>query len=383
MLPQLPTSAEELRDALAQAAAAKRSIRLFGGDSKRPMAGPIHGDEAISTAAMQKLIRYEPRDLTISVEAGMRFSELIRLLGENGQTIPLDGPYSDEATVGGMVAANISGSRRRLYGTARDMVIGMKFATLDGKLVQSGGMVVKNVAGLDMAKLMIGSFGTLAAVASVNFKLAPSPPVSRTMLFFFEDAAGAGAARDRALRSPINPVAVDLLNPSLAARLGFRGFVLALMFSGSETVIARSRREAEAIAPGLLLNDREDPRFWQALRDATRQHLEQSASACVARLSTTLKDCVAAVSSTSAPAQAHAGSGVVRAWFEDADAAEAWLGPATERGWKAVIEFANEKAKPNLRLWPRPGPDLEIMKRVKGMFDPEGLLNSGRLYGII
>ena len=89
----------------------------------------------------------------------------------------------DAATVGGMVAANISGARRRLYGTARDLVIGMKFATLDGKLVQSGGMVVKNVAGLDMGKLMIGSFGTLAAIASVNFKLQPRPAVARTILF--------------------------------------------------------------------------------------------------------------------------------------------------------------------------------------------------------
>ena len=89
--------------------------------------------------------------------------------------VPLDPPFAEAATVGGVVAANSSGPRRRLYGTARDLVIGMQFATLEGKLVQSGGMVVKNVAGLDMAKLMIGSFGTLAAIAVVNFKLLPMP----------------------------------------------------------------------------------------------------------------------------------------------------------------------------------------------------------------
>ena len=85
-----------------------------------------------------------------------------------------------------MIASNGSGPRRRLYGTARDLVIGMKFATLEGKLVQSGGMVVKNVAGLDMAKLMIGSFGTLAAIAVVNLKLAPAPEVERSFLLAFE-----------------------------------------------------------------------------------------------------------------------------------------------------------------------------------------------------
>ena len=162
------------------------------------MAGPVApADIRISTAGMKRVLQYEPRDLTVSVESGMPFTELNALLARNGQMIPLEGPYCDAATVGGMVAANISGARRRLYGTARDLVIGMKFATLDGKLVQSGGMVVKNVAGLDMGKLMIGSFGTLAAIASVNFKLTPRPAMARTVLFTFDDLAAAFEARER------------------------------------------------------------------------------------------------------------------------------------------------------------------------------------------
>ncbi len=172
-----------MRDALASASAAKQSIELFGSDTKRFMAGPVAAaDVRISTAGMRRILQYEPRDLTISVEAGIPFAELNATLARNGQMIPLDGPYCAEATTGGVIAANISGARRRLYGTARDLVIGMKFATLDGKLVQSGGMVVKNVAGLDMGKLMIGSFGTLAAIASINFKLTPRPAVARTVL---------------------------------------------------------------------------------------------------------------------------------------------------------------------------------------------------------
>src|SRR5256886_13255208 len=99
--------------------------------------------------------------------------------------VPLDPPFSQGATVGGVIASNTSGPRRRLYGTARDLVIGMTFATLEGKLVQSGGMVVKNVAGLDMGKLMIGSFGTLAAIAVVNFKLLPMPAANATFVIPF------------------------------------------------------------------------------------------------------------------------------------------------------------------------------------------------------
>ena len=131
--------------------------------------------------------------------------------------VPLDPPFAREATVGGVVASNASGPRRRLYGTARDLVIGMQFATLEGKLVQSGGMVVKNVAGLDMAKLMIGSFGTLAAIAVVNFKLAPTPEVERSFLLPFDSLADAMAARNRILASALQPAAVDLLNPAAAA----------------------------------------------------------------------------------------------------------------------------------------------------------------------
>src|SRR5207253_2272394 len=142
--------------------------------------------------------------------------------------------FAEQATVGGVVAANSSGPRRRLYGTARDLVIGMTFATLEGKLVQSGGMVVKNVAGLDMGKLMIGSFGTLAAIVSVNFKLTPRPAVARTLLFAYEDLRTAIEARDAAIRGVLNPIAVDILNPVLSAQLGLKNVTLAMIFAGNE-----------------------------------------------------------------------------------------------------------------------------------------------------
>src|SRR6185295_2657942 len=129
--------------------------------------------------------------------------ELTRMLGENRQMVPLDPPFAATASVGGVVASNSNGPRRRLYGTARDLVIGMQFATLEGKLVNSGGMVVKNVAGRDMGKLMIGSFGTLAAIAVVNFKLAPMPEVESSILLPFPTLEAAGQARSRILQGQL------------------------------------------------------------------------------------------------------------------------------------------------------------------------------------
>src|SRR5580700_1322747 len=208
----VPASPEELAQCLAEANSKRQRIALMGNSTKARMGGPIAPyDVAISTAGLNKVLQYEPRDLTISVGAGISYCELSRVLAEHRQMIPLDPPFSDRATVGGIVAANTSGPRRRLYGSARDMVIGMTFATLEGKLIRTGGMVVKNVAGLDMGKLMIGSFGTLAVIASLNFRLQPMPSGTRTFVQDFEQIQGVMAARDEVLKSRLQPAAIDIL----------------------------------------------------------------------------------------------------------------------------------------------------------------------------
>src|SRR5580704_7744391 len=147
----VPGSAEELAECLADAGAHRRRVAVCGNSTKDRMAGPIaQSDVTISTAALNTVLEYEPRDLTISVGAGISYCELSRILAEHQQMIPLDPPFSDRATLssratmGGIMAANTCGPRRRLFGSARDMVIGMTFATLEGKLVKTGGMVVKN-----------------------------------------------------------------------------------------------------------------------------------------------------------------------------------------------------------------------------------------------
>ena len=199
-----PSNPTELAEALRDAAAAGRTISLAGNSTKRCMAGPVEpADVSLTTASLRSVLQYEPRDLTISVGAGLPWCEFTRLLAENRQMVPLDPPFADGASVGGVVSANCSGPRRRLYGTARDLVIGMQFATVEGKLVKSGGMVVKNVAGLDMGKLMIGSFGTLAAIAVVNFKVQPMPEVERSFLLPFDSLASRHRGAQFRIEGPV------------------------------------------------------------------------------------------------------------------------------------------------------------------------------------
>src|SRR5580704_15092778 len=226
-----PGSAEELAACLADAAAHNRRITVCGNSTKDRMGGPLSpSDHTISTRALNQVLQYNPRDLTISVGAGISYCELAGILAEHRQMIPLDPPFSERATMGGIVAANTSGPRRRLYGSARDMVIGMTFATLEGKLIRTGGMVVKNVAGLDMGKLMIGSFGTLAAIATLNFRLHPMAAGTRTFVQDFDKVADVMAARDEVLKGRLQPAAIDILKSGGA-------YQLAIQAGGSPAVL--------------------------------------------------------------------------------------------------------------------------------------------------
>jgi glycolate oxidase FAD binding subunit len=368
-----PGSPGELAEALREAAAGGRTIRLGGAFSKNGMAGPVApADVCITTTGLSEVLQYEPRDLTISVGAGLPWAELNRILAGHGQMVPLDPPFADTATVGGVVVANTSGPRRRLYGGVRDAVIGMKFATLEGKLVQSGGMVVKNVAGLDMGKLMIGSFGTLAAVAVVNFKLTPTPAASRTFVLRFRSAAEVMSARDRILAGVLQPAAMDVLNPAASPRVGLSGFVLLVQALGVPAVMGRYAAELGGESPGQA----EESALWSAVREFAPNFLREFPGGMVRRISTTLTGLGSLLENESMPVVARAANGV--AWV----CSESTLGNGFQ-GFRSAIEFAPESEKPRLDLWPSPGSDFEVMKRIKAMFDPHGLLNRGRLYGRI
>jgi glycolate oxidase FAD binding subunit len=335
-----PESPEDLAAMLRDAARAHRTIRLGGNFSKDRIGGPVApADVSISTSSMNRLLQYEPRDLTVSVQSGMPFLELVRVLAAQNQMLPLDPPWLRESTVGGVLAANLSGPRRRLYGTGRDMVIGMTFATLEGKLINSGGMVVKNVAGLDMAKLMIGSFGTLAAIATVNFKVFPIPVDSRTFVMEFATAAEAFAERDRILNSALQPSAIDIVNWP-------RGFRLLIRAPGNKAVLDRYARELPQVRV-------ENDEVWDAICEFSHRFLAANPEGKIVPMTTPLSKMCAVAETLNVPFIARAGSGVIYAYRQ------------------------------NGTLETPLGSDFATMTKVKEMFDPEHLLNRGRLYGRI
>jgi glycolate oxidase FAD binding subunit len=364
----VPGSAEELAECLADAATRTRRVTVCGNSTKDRMGGPIAASEVtISTSALNQVMQYEPRDLTISVGAGISYCELTGILAEHQQMIPLDPPFSERATMGGIVAANSSGPRRRLYGSARDVVIGMTFATLEGKLIRTGGIVVKNVAGLDMGKLMIGSFGTLAVMTSLNFRLHPMPPATRTFIQDFERITEAITARDEVLKSRLQPASIDIVK----SRNSYR---LAIQAGGSLTVLDRYTRELHRAR---VLEGAEEEALWRGIRETTQQFLREHENGLVLRVSCKLTEVATILEFLPEQALARAGSGVCYGYFENAAAVQ--FPPVGT----SVVEFAPQGYRESNELWPKPGNDLGMMKKIKDMFDPHGLLNGGRLYGRI
>lgn len=372
-----PGTAREVAEVLADVASSGRTIRLGGGFTKDRFGGlPVPGDIRISTDRLSRVLQFEPKDLTISVQAGIQWSDLSKLLAEHGQMIPLDPPFFGNATVGGVLASNSSGPRRRLYGTARDQVIGMEFATLEGKLVQSGGMVVKNVAGLDMGKLMIGSFGTLAVITSANFKLTPIPDASAVWVLSFGDASSAVAGAATVRKSVLQPAMLDLLNPAAADRVGIRGWCVVVQAGGVAAVLSRYDRE---LVNSARLTEVDGQRLFAAIREFGPSFLSDSPRGGILRVSSPLNGLAAILQRYSdAEVLCRAGSGVSWVCHPDADK----LAPVAR---EAVLEFAPENFESQRWQLPASGtPAAEgfaVMQEIRSLFNPKALLNPGRLYG--
>ena len=384
-----PADIVDLAEALRCCGVEKRTVELGGHFTKRAMGGAIApADVTVSTARLTEVAQYEPADLTIGVEAGLGVQQLEDLLAANNQMLPIDPPFPETATVGGVIAANCCGPRRRQYGAARDMVIGMSFVTLEGQEVRSGGMVVKNVAGLDMAKLLIGSFGTLAAIARVNFKLFPRPPQEMTFVLSFQTLAAALQARDLLVRGPLQPLAIDLANPAAAQRLAVTlpaGYLLLVEAGGIEAVLARYRRDLQAIAREAAASEFAacDPdqarRLWRGVRNFPALRDEDGAGAAVLRVSTILNrlgECFDLAGPR--PALARAGSGVAYLYCHPFD--YDLLARARSAGIYTVVESCSSPDKRRMELWADPGPELATMREIKQALDPHRLLNHGRLY---
>lgn len=392
-----PESVAELCDIVRAQVAAGQAVYPVGGGTKLHLGRvPTKPGVAVSTLGMNKVIDYPARDMTVTVQAGIRVAELEKVLAAEGQWLPVDVPTPESATLGGAVAANVSGPRRFGQGTLRDYVIGLTFVSDEGVAVSGGGRVVKNVAGYDLMKLHTGALGTLGVLAQLTLKVKPRPEAS-ALVAFGVGAAAVGPTLDRLHASHSRPVAVELLNREAAAvfkRLsGSDPWVILCGFEEKAVTVDWQVKELKAelaSAPVRDLVEIRDAAAWEQLAQfqevvddgvSLKANVPPSAVAGFAA--------AAVVAHPSAVVHAHAGNGIVFVHLPEADGTleraatvVSQLAKLTTAGNANLIVSACPPAwKSSLPVWGRDPGDRALMATVKRTLDPTDAFNPGRLWG--
>jgi glycolate oxidase FAD binding subunit len=369
---QSPATIEEAASALRAASSSSKRVRFCGAGTKvgwgAPVAEPVL---EISSGALHRIVEHNAGDLTATLEAGVPLAEAQARFAAAGQMLALDPPLGggERATIGGIVATGDSGPLRHRYGSVRDLVIGMAVALSDGTLARSGGKVIKNVAGYDLAKLFCGSFGTLGMVLSVNLRLHPTPPAWATAIGESDDPARLTAAAIRLAAAPLELDALDVLwrrsRGELLARVG-----------GAEPSRRAERAAALMREAGLgpVEMARDDEQLWARQRAGQR-----SASRALVRVAarpSQLAELLALGESCGGSVVGRAALGT--SYIECDPQAVTGLRQSLPQGATAIVL----DGPPELDRWgAQDGPAVELMRRVKQRFDPAGACNPGCFVG--
>src|SRR5712692_5616639 len=408
LLPRLvviPDSVEQVAQIVALTN--QQGLRLLtrGGGSRINLGGiPEQIDVLLETTKLTRLLEHEAPDLTCHVEAGITLAALQAQLATKGQWLALDPPDAEQATLGGILASNASGPKRLRYGSARDLVIGLRVVQANGEVSRSGGRVVKNVAGYDLNKLYIGSLGTLGVIVEANFKLHPLPITERTLLLTYPNATDTMRTVIAILGSLLTPSALELIDPGAASdmtdffglNLPTDGYTLAINFEGGLVAIERQVDEVRLLARkyGALLGDElageEQNRFWNVVREQSRESVTCNAAILVSQVSPYLQmvERICRRHELEAAIVAHAGNGILYIELRPGDATPRLVEAiaelrthAKEARGSLVVERCPVDLKRSINVWGEPGSDFYLMQRLKQQFDPKGTFVRGRFVG--
>ena len=376
-----PATAARLAATLGWAAEQGLTVRVRGGGTKLQwgaVARPV--DLLLSTAKLDAVVAHRHGDLTATVEAGANLARVNAALARHAQRLPLDPPWPERATIGGIVATNDSGLARHHHGAPRDLIIGCSIVLADGREAKSGGIVVKNVAGYDLGRLLTGSFGSLAVITSATFKLAPVASSSRTVSIELDALEAAGPLISRLADSPLTPSALELQWPPARLLVRFESVEAAVTQQAAEVVRLAGESGCAVTAAGEaeagLWSDH--ARRWD--EPGTLVKLAARPTDLVATLVRLRDDC--GRDSVAMHAAGRAALGVVDVRLEGPPDAQARVIerlrdqlPAGEGS--AVVRRADPDLRRQVDPWGRIGDALPIMRAIKARFDPEGRLNPG------
>jgi len=408
-----PQDAEQISAVLRVSSEEHWSVVPFGSGIKQRIGKlPAQPDVVLSTERLHRIPAYDSGDLTIALEAGVPVAQAVAACAEHRQLLPMEAT-SERATVGGALATSQSGPLRAGFGSLRDFCIGIAFVTGDGVLGRGGGRVVKNVAGYDLMKLLIGSYGSLGVITSANFKLFPAPQQTTTLISDFASLGEALALRDSLLQSPLAPIACEIISPTAIEYLRDAAprdpddwaperssnskemsWKIAFRFAGSDRVLARIRKHLSFSSE---IGEAQSSELWKHISGFEERLVARHRNAMIFHLDVPIAQSQAALEAadyaatnsnfvTAIIGRVTIGSFVVGFLPVSVDppAATQYAGAASDfrsrlsKAASAVVVSCPREAKHHFDIWGSTPTDLELMRKVKHALDPGGILNRGR-----
>jgi glycolate oxidase FAD binding subunit len=380
-----PTSPQELATIVTQAVQAQDVILPYGHGSKLDWGGFV-GDGrsvlAVSMAGINRLIEHAAADMTITVEAGMRFADLQAQLATAKQFLPVDPRFGSTATIGGVIATGDSGSWRHRYSSLRDLVLGVSFVRSDGELVKAGGRVVKNVAGYDLMKLLTGSYGTLGIITQVTLRVYPIELASQTFVLTGSDTGLAQTAQEL-LNSVLTPTTIDWLAP--ATRQDGEPLSLVVRCQTILESIEEQHRRLQAmaqLAAVTIASVVDEAGFWEEIGT-----IGEGGIVCKIGIKASTTVDVFRQIRAIAPgfgAIVHAGMGVGRLVLPagtDAGTINQLRSVCAATGGFLTVLRGPIGLKQAIDIWGYNGNAVDLMNAVKQQFDPQNRLSPGRFVG--
>lgn len=388
---QTPRDEAEIADIVVAANQSREPLAVVGAGTRLGLGRPTQTAASLSTTALRGVTLYEPAELVLSARAGTPLSEIDALLSSKGQRLPFEpmdhrgllGSHG-ESTIGGVVAANVSGPRRIQAGAARDSLVGVRAITGRGDIVKSGGRVMKNVTGYDLAKFIAGSYGTLAVLSEVTFKVVPAPETESTLIFTGLDETSAIAALSAALGSPFSVTGAAHC-PAHAGEPA-RTFVRLEGFRASvDDRSARLSNDLASFGAAERAEDDASVALWRSVRDVER--FGETSELPVWRISTRPSDAPAIVASLRQSFDCQVlydwGGGLV--WLaggddEDSGAEMVRTAVSAAGGYATLVRAPADVRAAVAVFQPLDLAVMGLTKRLKQTFDPVGVLNPGRMY---
>jgi len=412
-----PGTIDEVSKVVAYASQQHFSIVPRGNGTKMRMGGiPKKVDIVLSTGRLNRTTDRDCENLTLSAESGLTLGEVQQGLAKvgKGYFLPLDPPFTDKATLGGIVATNSSGPKRLLYGTARDMMIGAKAVFPNGDIVVSGGKTVKNVSGYDMCKLLIGSYGTLGILCEMTFKLLPLPEKEATFSLSFATLEEADGFAREVRGSQLIPSSIEILNAMAVQKMKYSismppngKYLVAIGLEGVAESIDRQISEMSEMGKkqgtleAVTLDEERHQAFWVALRDFSKGLTEKSPNLISLKSNFLISKSGEMLGSYEKITNefgmdcafiCHSGNGILYSYIlaeknlrSKIESFVELIGKLTSEAVKnegnLVMESSPLLIKKKVDVWGQSRSDYPVVRRLKEQIDPAGILNVGRFAG--